>query len=110
MHKEVYGSVKLDHFDPNSYLFLAGFFIELLLAKQKCSFKNPNAFDTGLSDHHLLVCSMLKPSLQKNEPKLLVHRQKQPSRGVLRKKCSANMRHIYRRTPMPKCDFNKGAL
>ena len=33
--------------------------------------------------------------------------QKQPSRGVLRKMCSKNMRKIYRRTIMPKCDFSK---
>ena len=31
--------------------------------------------------------------------------QKQPSRGVLRKRCSENMPQIYWRTPMPKCDF-----
>ena len=35
--------------------------------------------------------------------------QKQPSRGVLRKRCSENMQQIYRRTPMPKYDFNKVA-
>ena len=35
--------------------------------------------------------------------------QKQPPRGVPRKKCSENMLQIYRRTPMPKCDFNKVA-
>ena len=35
--------------------------------------------------------------------------QKQPSRGVLRKKCSENMQQIYRRTPMAKCDFDKAA-
>ena len=34
-------------------------------------------------------------------------RQKQPSRGVLRKRYSENMQQIYRRTSMPKCDFNK---
>ena len=33
--------------------------------------------------------------------------QKQPSRGALRKRCSENMQQIYRRTSMPKCDFNK---
>ena len=33
--------------------------------------------------------------------------QKQPSRGVLTKRCSENMQQIYRRTPMSKCDFNK---
>ena len=27
--------------------------------------------------------------------------------GVLRKRCSENMQQIYRRTPMPKYDFNK---
>ena len=36
--------------------------------------------------------------------------QKQPSRGVLQKRCSENMQQIYRRPPMPKCDFNKAAL
>ena len=33
--------------------------------------------------------------------------QKQPPEGVLGKRCSENMQQIYRRTPMPKCDFNK---
>ena len=35
--------------------------------------------------------------------------QKQPSRGVLKKRCSENMQQICRRTPMPKCNFNKVA-
>ena len=35
--------------------------------------------------------------------------QKQPSRGVLRKRCSENMQQIYRRKPMLKCDCNKVA-
>ena len=35
--------------------------------------------------------------------------QKQPSRGVLRKRCPENMQQIYRK-PMPKCDFNDFAL
>ena len=35
--------------------------------------------------------------------------QKQPSRGVLRKRCSENMQQIYRSTPMPNRDFNKVA-
>ena len=29
------------------------------------------------------------------------------SKGVLKKKYSENMQEIYRRTPMPKCDFDK---
>ena len=35
--------------------------------------------------------------------------QEQPSRDVLMKRYSENMQQIYRRTPMPKCDFNKVA-
>ena len=36
--------------------------------------------------------------------------QKQPPRGVSRKRRSENMQQIYMRTPMPKCDYNKVAL
>ena len=43
-----------------------------------------------------------KPNLR---PKL----QKQPPRGVPRKKCSESMQQIYRRPPMLRCDFNKVA-
>ena len=35
--------------------------------------------------------------------------QKQPPRGVLRKRCSENIQEIYRRTPVQKCDFKKVA-
>ena len=35
--------------------------------------------------------------------------KKQPSIGVLIKRCSKNMQQIYRGTPMPKCDSNKVA-
>ena len=35
--------------------------------------------------------------------------QKQPSKGVFNKMCSENIQQIYRRTPMPKRDFNKVA-
>ena len=35
---------------------------------------------------------------------------KQPFRVVLLESCSGNMQQIYRRTIMPKCDFNKVAL
>ena len=36
--------------------------------------------------------------------------QKQPSRYVPRKGCSKNMQQIYKRAPMPKCDFNKETI
>ena len=36
--------------------------------------------------------------------------QKQPSRVVLSKRCSENMQQIYKKTPMPKCNFKKVAI
>ena len=39
-----------------------------------------------------------------------MHFQKQPSRGVLNKSCSENMHQAFRRTSMPKCDFDKVAM
>ena len=39
-----------------------------------------------------------------------MHDQKKPSRGVLRIRCFGNMEQIYRRTPMPKCNFNKSCF
>ena len=41
--------------------------------------------------------------------KIDCNQQKQPFRGVLRKRCSENMQQMYRKKPMPKCDFNKTA-
>ena len=35
--------------------------------------------------------------------------QKQPSRTVLKNSCSENLQQIYRKTTMPKCDFDKNA-
>ena len=43
------------------------------------------------------------------EKKLMFNFQKQPSRGVIKKRCSENIQQIYMITPMPKCDFNKVA-
>ena len=40
-----------------------------------------------------------------NSNTIPISRQKQPSRGVLRKRCFENVNQIYRRKPMPKCDF-----
>ena len=37
-------------------------------------------------------------------------RQKQLSRDVLKKSSSENMQQTYKRTPVPKCDFNKVAF
>ena len=36
---------------------------------------------------------------------LILKEQKEPSRGIHRKRYSENMRQIYRRAPMPKSNF-----
>ena len=54
----------------------------------------------------------LRRLLLKYSRKLIIRillKQKQLSRGILRKKYSENLHQIYRRTPMPKCDFSKAA-
>ena len=45
-----------------------------------------------------------------NDISCLHYAEKQPSRSVLRKRSSGNMHQIYRRIPVPKCEFNKVAL
>ena len=55
----------------------------------------------------LSIRGILTFSFIMNEP--IDKHQKQPSRGVLRKRCCENMQQIYRRIPMPKCDLNKVA-
>ena len=42
--------------------------------------------------------------------KYLLYLQKQSSRGVPMKMCSENVQQFYKRTPIPKCNFNKIAL
>ena len=41
---------------------------------------------------------------------LQIYFRKQPFRGILLKRYSENAQQIYKRTPMPKCNFNKVAL
>ena len=48
--------------------------IDLILTNRKFSFKNSTSFETGLSDHHHLIYSMLKTTFHKEEPKTLIHR------------------------------------
>ena len=48
--------------------------IDLMLTKRKYSFKNTRSFKTGLSDHHHLICSVMKAIFQSEEPKKLIYR------------------------------------
>ena len=63
----------------------------------------------GSFSYKNLWCSR---SWQKSKPNhwvglLLNYWQKQSSASVLKKRHSENIQQIYRRTPMPNCDFNK---
>ena len=64
----------------------------------------------------MLFAQFLRPTKQiftfETKQKYLMafrHKSKQPSPVVLKERCSENMRQIYRKTPMPKCDFNQVA-
>ena len=51
-----------------------GSLIDLILINRKFSFKNTQSFETGLSDHHHMVYTMLKTTFQKSEPKQLIYK------------------------------------
>ena len=51
-----------------------GSLIDLILTNRKFSFKNTQSFETGLSDHHHMVYTMLKTTFQKSELKQLIYR------------------------------------
>ena len=51
--------------------------------------------------------NLKKSSQLTNLEDTTIYYQKQSPRGALRKRCSENMRQIYLRTPMLKCDLNK---
>ena len=63
-------------------------------------------FQTKLLSHH----SLQKPCNMVMKLSKMLIKEKQSSRGVLMKGFSENMQQIYRRTPIPKCVFNKVAL
>ena len=48
--------------------------IDLILTNRKYCFKHTSTFETGLSDHHHLIYSMLKTTFKKEEPKQFIYR------------------------------------
>ena len=72
-------------------------------------FENLTFLETESDGLLLNSCSGLK-ACSHNLKKGMCEWKKQPPRGVLEKRCSENMKQIYRKAPMPKCDFNKVAL
>ena len=48
--------------------------IDLILTNRKFCFKNSSTFETGLSDHHHLIYSMLKTTFKKEDSKRFIYR------------------------------------
>ena len=48
--------------------------IDLILTNRKYCFKNTSSFETGISDHHYLIYSMLKTKFEKEESKNVTYR------------------------------------
>ena len=82
---------------------LAGWSLLILLKKTPRHRRFPANFSKILKTRH---CRTLENSCFWN---LVMKFQKQPSRGVPRKRSPENMQKIYRRTTMLKFDFNKVA-
>ena len=77
-------SIMKDYMEVNGFLNLIKFntyfkgkdaCIDLILTNRKYSFKHSNSVETGISDHHHLIYTMLRTTFYKTEPKL-VHYKK----------------------------------
>ena len=51
-----------------------GLIIDLLIAHSKFSFMKTNSFETGWSDHHHMIYTILKIKFEKFEPKKSIYR------------------------------------
>ena len=52
----------------------SGSCVDLILTNRKYCFKHTSTFETGLSDHHHLIYSMLKTTFKKEESKQFIFR------------------------------------
>ena len=51
----------------------SGSCIDLILTNRKYSFKNTTSYETGLSDHHHMILTILKTTFQQKEPRCLIY-------------------------------------
>ena len=51
-----------------------GLCIDILIANSKFSFMKTNSFETGLSDHHHMIYTILKTKIEKFKPKQSIYR------------------------------------
>ena len=60
---------------PTCFKTSAGRCIDLLLTNKKFSFFNTRTFETGFSDFHVMIYTMLKTTYQKVPPKIIIYRK-----------------------------------
>ena len=59
---------------PTCFKSIEGTCIDMLLTNKIRSFKNTNTFETGMSDHHLMVFTMFKLTFTKSHPLKIKYR------------------------------------
>ena len=57
-----------------TYFKGTGSFIDLILTNRKYSFQNTSSYETGLSDHHHLIYSVMKIIFKYEESKKIIYR------------------------------------
>ena len=60
--------------DPTCFTSANGYTIDLFLMTNKHLFQKTNSFETGISDHHRLIATVLKTTYKRFPPKLLTYR------------------------------------
>ena len=60
--------------DPTCYKTKEGKCIDLMLTNRKHCFQNTQTFETGLSDHHVMIYTMFKTTCIKLPPKIIKYR------------------------------------
>ena len=48
--------------------------IDLILTNRRYCYKNTSSYETGISDHHHLIFSIMKTTFESKEPKKFVYR------------------------------------
>ena len=60
---------------PTCFKSERGRCIDLMLTNRKHSFMGSQSFETGFSDHHHLICTVLKSTFVKLPPKIVKYRE-----------------------------------
>ena len=58
-----------------TYFKETSYCIDFILTNRKYSFKNTSSYETGLSDHHHLIYSVMKTTFKFEEPRKLIYRK-----------------------------------